>query len=72
VPKSDRLLARHIRLSFILFGLPSVAREANGWAETKSHLAQLLIEKGVFTEQEFYAKLKEVDRQYQAGKRNGS
>ena len=35
-------------------------------------LAQLLIEKGVFTEQEFYTKLKEVDRQYQAGKRMGS
>jgi hypothetical protein len=35
-------------------------------------LAQLLIEKGVFTEQEFYAKLKDVDGQYQAGKRIGS
>jgi hypothetical protein len=32
-------------------------------------LAQLLIQKDVFTEEEFYAKLKEVDRQYQAGKR---
>jgi hypothetical protein len=32
-------------------------------------LTQLLIQKGVFTEQEFYAKLKEVDLQYQAGKR---
>jgi hypothetical protein len=34
-------------------------------------LAQLLIQKGVFTEEEFYAKLKEVNRQYQAGKRTG-
>jgi mannitol/fructose-specific phosphotransferase system IIA component (Ntr-type) len=34
-------------------------------------MAQLLIQKGVFTEEEFYAKLKEVDRQYQAGKRTG-
>ena len=35
-------------------------------------LAQLLFEKGVFTEEEFYAKLKDVDGQYQAGKRMGS
>jgi hypothetical protein len=34
-------------------------------------LAQLLIQKGVFTEEEFYARLKDVDRQYQAGKRTG-
>jgi len=32
-------------------------------------LAQLLFEKGVFTEEEFYAKLKEVDAQYKARKR---
>ena len=32
-------------------------------------LAQLLFEKGVFTEEEFYAKLKDVDGQYKAGKR---
>jgi hypothetical protein len=34
-------------------------------------LAQLLMQKGVFTGEKFYAKLKEVDRQYQAGKRTG-
>ena len=32
-------------------------------------LAQLLITKGIFTEEEFYAKLKQVDREYQAGGR---
>ena len=32
-------------------------------------LAQLLFEKGVFTEEEFYTKLKDVDGQYKAGKR---
>ena len=31
-------------------------------------VAQLLIEKGVFTEQEFYAKLKEVQYEYEARK----
>ena len=35
-------------------------------------LAQLLFEKGVFTEEEFYTKLKDVDGQYKAGKRTGS
>jgi hypothetical protein len=35
-------------------------------------LAQLLFEKRVFTEEEFYAKLKDVDGQYKAGKRVGS
>ena len=33
-------------------------------------LAQLLIEKGIITEQEFFAKLKQVQMEYQA-KRNG-
>ena len=33
-------------------------------------LAQLLFEKGVFTEEEFYAKLKDVQSQYDAGKRD--
>ena len=33
-------------------------------------LAQLLFEKGVFTEDELYAKLKEVQDQYNAGKRD--
>jgi hypothetical protein len=33
-------------------------------------LAQLLISKGVFTEDEFYAKLREVQGQCSAGKRN--
>lgn len=32
-------------------------------------LAQLLFEKGLFTEEEFYVKLKDVDLQYKAGKR---
>ena len=32
-------------------------------------LAQLLFAKGVFTEEEFYTKLKEVDLQYKTGKR---
>ena len=35
-------------------------------------LDQLLFEKGLFTEEEFYEKLKEVDLQYNAGKRRGS
>jgi hypothetical protein len=34
-------------------------------------LAQLLFEKGLFREEEFYAKLKEVDLQYKAGKQRG-
>jgi len=33
-------------------------------------LAQLLFEKGVFTEDELYGKLKEVQDQYDAGKRD--
>ena len=33
-------------------------------------LAQLLFDKGVFTEEELYAKLKEVQDQYDAGKRS--
>ena len=33
-------------------------------------LAQLLFEKEVFTEDELYAKLKEVQDQYDAGKRS--
>ena len=35
-------------------------------------VALLLFEKGVFTEEEFSAKLKDVDTQYRAGKRIGS
>jgi hypothetical protein len=33
-------------------------------------LAQLLISKGIFTEDELYGKLKEVQDQYKAGKRD--
>jgi hypothetical protein len=35
-------------------------------------LAQLLFEKGVFTEEEFYQKLKEVQLQYDAKSRKSS
>jgi len=33
-------------------------------------LAQILFEKGVFSEEEFFAKLKDVQAQYDAGKRH--
>jgi len=33
-------------------------------------LAQILFEKGVFTEEEFFTKLKDVQAQYDAGKRH--
>ena len=33
-------------------------------------LAQLLFDKGVFSEEEFFAKLKDVQAQYDAGKRS--